>query len=127
VTGVGEVGSNVATDEEREGGRGQGEFIKADRRGGSPGAAAEGERRRVDEPPDILLRLPRLLPAHHPPDPALQVSNNPPIFLPRASTVDFSNNSPNLSRNSKNKSIGITVILVASSAYLLRARSIVQS
>ena len=69
--------SHGATDEEREGGGGGDvELVGAagGRAGGDRGAAPAGGRR-VDEPPDLFLRLPRLLPTHHPPDPALPVGN----------------------------------------------------
>jgi hypothetical protein len=73
-----------ATDEEREGGGGGGhvELVGAGAGGAGPdrGAAPAGGRR-VDESPDLLLRLPRLLPTHHPPDPALPVGNR---SLPRS-------------------------------------------
>nr|BAD53548.1 hypothetical protein [Oryza sativa Japonica Group] len=42
-------------------------------------AARDDAMAAVDEPPDIVLHLPRLLPPHHPPDPALHVA---PFSLP---------------------------------------------
>lgn len=91
--------SHGAIDEEREGGGGGGseaELVGAGAgtggAGGARGAAPAGGRR-LDEPPDLLLRLPRLLPPHHPPDPALQVGNE---WLARSlpSTPPSSSNQP---------------------------------